>query len=77
MERKYIKNARELQARIDEMHTKKVFLNNNRNELNALRAKLADGDTTVVPRIRELFDIIDEEKAWIDTNEKIIKDLLR
>ena len=72
-----MKNARDLQARIDELHTRKVFLNANSDELAVLRKKLDAGDTSVVPRINELFDLIDNAREWIKTNEKIIKELLK
>ena len=71
--RREIRNSQELNDRINEYHNIKVFLNANKDELNELQKRLANGDLSVKSRIIELFDMIDEKNEWIQRNLPIIK----
>ena len=71
--RREIRNSQELNDRINEYHNIKVFLNANKDELNELQKRLANGDLSVKSRIIELFDMIDEKNEWIQRNLHIIK----
>ena len=61
-----------LNDRINELQTQKLFLHHNLDELNKLEERLRAGDTSV----KELFDLIDEKRAWIARNTIIIKEQL-
>ena len=71
--RKFLVSA-DLNDRVNEYHTQKVFLRANLDELNTLQQKLREGDQSVVARIKELFDLIDEKREWISRNLPIIKE---
>ena len=77
MTRKAEAKAQEIKERIDELHNVKVFLNANLDELNVLQEKLRNGDNSVIDRVRELFDLIDEKRIWINRNVPIIKEALK
>lgn len=72
--RKEFLASHDLNDRINELQTQKVFLNANLDELNKLQEKLRNGDQSVIGRVRELFDLIDEKRAWIKRNIPIIKE---
>lgn len=72
--RKEFLASHDLNDRINELQTQKVFLNSNLDELNKLQEKLRNGDQSVIDRVRELFDLIDEKRAWIKRNIPIIKE---
>ena len=71
--RKEVRNSLDLNDRINEYHNIKVFLNANKDELNELQKRLANGDLSVKSRVLELFDMIDEKNEWIKRNVPIIK----
>lgn len=72
--RKEFLRSHDLNDRINEYQTQKVFLHANLDELNVLQKKLREGDTSVMTRIKELFDLVDEKRAWISRNLPIIKE---
>ena len=72
-ERKVVKDARELTARRDESHTRKIFLNAAQKELDVLTAKVEGGDVSVKPRVSELEDIIKAHAEWLERNAPLIK----
>lgn len=72
--RKEFLASHDLNDRINELQTQKVFLNANLDELNKLQEKLRNGDQSVIGRVRELFDLIDEKRTWIKRNTLIIKE---
>lgn len=72
--RKEVLRSHELNDRINELQTQKVFLHANLDELNVLQQKLRDGDQSVIGRVRELFDLIDEKRKWISRNTLIIRE---
>ncbi len=72
--RKEFLASHDLNDRVNELQTQKVFLNANLDELNKLQEKLRNGDQSVIGRIRELFDLIDEKRTWIKRNIRIIKE---
>ena len=74
--RKVFKDADDLRARINEAHTQKILIDNNKKELSELQKKLALGDTSVAPRIKELMELIDQKVEWLSRNEAIIRDQL-
>jgi predicted nucleic acid-binding Zn-ribbon protein len=71
--RKEVLRSHELNDRINELQTQKMFLHANLDELNELQEKLRNGDQSVAGRIRELFDLIEEKREWIARNVPIIK----
>ena len=66
--------SHDLNDRINEFQTQKLFLHANLDELNKLQMKLRNGDHSVMPRVKELFDLIDEKREWIKRNIPIIKE---
>lgn len=74
--RKVFKDRDDLKARINEAHTQKILIDNNKKELSELQKKLALGDTSVAPRIKELMELIDQKVEWLSRNEAIIRDQL-
>lgn len=72
--RKSVLRSHDLNDRINEYQTQKLFLHANLDELNVLQQKLRDGDTSVMARVKELFDLVDEKRAWIKRNLPIIKE---
>ena len=74
--RKEVLKSHALNDRINELQTQKVFLNANLDELNKLQMKLRNGDHSVMSRVNELFDLIDEKRKWISDNTKLIKEQL-
>ena len=66
--------SHDLNDRINELQTQRMFLHANLDELNALQEKLRNGDNSVIGRVRELFDLIDEKRAWIKRNIPIIRE---
>ena len=66
--------SHDLNDRINELQTQRTFLHANLDELNVLQAKLRKGDSSVIGRVHELFDLIDEKRAWIKRNIPIIKE---
>lgn len=71
--RKQEAQKQELATRINEYSTVRTFLHANKDELNKLQEKLRSGDISVLPRVKELFDLIDEKNTWIKNNLPIIK----
>jgi len=71
--RKQDYQKQDLMDRINEYATVRTFLHANKDELNHLKVRFANGDKSVLPRIYELFDLIDEKNAWINCNLPIIK----
>ena len=69
--------AQDLRARINEYHNVKIFLHANLDELNVLQEKLRNGDNSVIDRVKELFDLVDEKRTWIARNTPIIKEALK
>lgn len=63
----------DLMERINEYATVRTFLHANKDELNHLKVRLEKGDKSVLPRIKELFDLIEEKNAWIQRNLPIIR----
>lgn len=70
--RKSQKIAQDILERINQYATEKVLLGVLSKELDELRARAVNGDTSVSPRVDEICSIIDEKKRWIDTNLPII-----
>lgn len=66
--------SNDLNDRINELQTQRTFLHANLDELNVLQDKLRNGDNSVIGRVHELFDLIDEKRAWIKRNIPIIKE---
>ena len=66
--------SHDLNDRINELQTQRTFLHANLDELNVLQDKLRNGDNSVIGRVHELFDLIDEKRAWIKRNIPIIKE---
>ena len=72
--RREVLESHDLNDRINEFQTQKLFLHANLDELNKLQMKLRSGDHSVMPRVKELFDLIDEKREWIKRNIPIIKE---
>lgn len=68
--------AQDIRERINEYATVRTLLNQNKNELNMLQKKLNAGDMSVIARVRELFDLIDEKNLWISRNLPLIRSRL-
>ena len=66
--------SHDLNDRINELQNQKMFLNANLDELNKLQEKLRNGDNSVIERIRELFDLVDQKRTWIKRNIPIIRE---
>lgn len=70
--RKSQKIAQDILERINQYATEKVLLGVLSKELDELKARAVNGDTSVSPRVDEICSIIDEKKRWIDANLPII-----
>lgn len=72
--RREVLESHDLNDRINELQTQKLFLHANLDELNKLQEKLRSGDKSVMSRVKELFDLIDEKRTWIARNTIIIRE---
>ena len=72
--RKEVLKSHELNDRINELQTQKIFLRQNLDDLNKAQEKLRNGDKSVIGRVRELFDLVDEKREWIKRNTLLIKE---
>ena len=72
--RREVLESHDLNDRINELQTQKLFLHANLDELNKLQEKLRGGDKSVMSRVKELFDLIDEKRTWIARNTIIIRE---
>lgn len=75
--RKTEARAIDLCDRVNELSLRRTLLGSCRNELNDKKALLAKGDTSVMPRIKELFDLIEMHNAWIERNLPIIQSMMK
>lgn len=71
--RKEFKEAFDRQSRINEYANRRDAVHSCKNELNELTKKFNEGDSTVLSRIRDLFDIIDYHEEWMKRNLDAIK----